>query len=129
MADEDAKILADALKLPLAERAEHKNWKVRSALFESLRESFAKAFSEDDPILAESGAWWYGKRRMAVACAALLCVQRRRFAGVAVHCSGMVEASRSKGHRPARVTAAVRPLATCGRAPCACMLCLSGLRG
>ncbi|KDD73569.1 hypothetical protein H632_c2048p1, partial [Helicosporidium sp. ATCC 50920] len=54
MADEDAKILADALKLPLAERAEHKNWKVRSALFESLRESFAKAFSEDDPILAES---------------------------------------------------------------------------
>lgn len=60
MADEDAKILAAALKLPMAERAEHKNWKVRSALFEDIREKCGQAFSPDDPVIAEAGEfmWW-----------------------------------------------------------------------
>ena len=55
MADEEAKILADAKKLPLADRVEHKNWKVRSEAYEDVRAACERAFSSSDPILDEAG--------------------------------------------------------------------------
>jgi len=55
MADDEAKLLADAKKLPLEERASHPNWKVRSEAFEDIKTSCTKAFSTDDPIFDQSG--------------------------------------------------------------------------
>lgn len=55
MADDEAKVLADAKRLPLADRLEHKLWKVRSEAFEDIRGACNRAFSNSDPILNESG--------------------------------------------------------------------------
>jgi cytoskeleton-associated protein 5 len=55
MADDEAKLLADAKKLPLEERVSHPNWKVRSEAFEDIKTSCTKAFSTADPIFDQSG--------------------------------------------------------------------------
>lgn len=55
MADDEAKFLADAKRLPLEERASHTNWKVRSEAFEDIKTSCTKAFSADDPIFDQAG--------------------------------------------------------------------------
>ena len=55
---EEAKELAEAKNLPLADRAEHKIWKVRSEAFEDVSAACDKAFTSADPVL--DGA---GKRR------------------------------------------------------------------
>ncbi len=55
MADDDAKVLAEAAKLPMEERATHSNWKVRSAAYESMKDTCAKVFSDSDPVLSEYG--------------------------------------------------------------------------
>ena len=55
MAEEEAQVLAAAKKLPLFERVEHKNWKVRSEAYEDVRTSCERAFSSSDPILDEAG--------------------------------------------------------------------------
>ena len=55
MADEEAQILAAAKKLPLDERVEHKNWKVRSEAYEDIRTGCERAFSKSDPILGQAG--------------------------------------------------------------------------
>jgi len=55
MADEEAKILADARNLPLADRVEHKNWKVRSEAYDDIRAACDSAFSSSDPILDQAG--------------------------------------------------------------------------
>lgn len=51
----DEKQLADAKKLPIAERVTHSNWKVRSAAFEDISDACAKARSPDDKIFGEYG--------------------------------------------------------------------------
>ncbi|RMZ53878.1 hypothetical protein APUTEX25_005624, partial [Auxenochlorella protothecoides] len=56
MADNEAAVLAAAKKLPLDERAAHKTWKVRSELFDDVKDACAKAFSSEDPILHQAGA-------------------------------------------------------------------------
>ena len=56
MAEEDEqKLLEAAKKLPLSEQAQHKNWKVRSQAFESVKETCDSALGSDDPVLAELG--------------------------------------------------------------------------
>lgn len=55
MADDEAQVLAAAKKLPLYERVEHKNWKVRSEAYEDVRAGCERAFSSSDPILDEAG--------------------------------------------------------------------------
>jgi len=55
MEEEEAKILAAARKLPLADRVEHKNWKVRSEAYEDIKKGCDSAFSSDDPILDQAG--------------------------------------------------------------------------
>ncbi|KAL6766815.1 TOG1 [Auxenochlorella protothecoides x Auxenochlorella symbiontica] len=55
MADNEAAVLAAAKKLPLDERAAHKTWKVRSELFDDVKDACAKAFSSEDPILHQAG--------------------------------------------------------------------------
>lgn len=56
MEEADSKLLAAAKRLPLAERIEHSNWKVRSAAHEDVKAACESAFSSADPILNESGA-------------------------------------------------------------------------
>ena len=57
MAEDEAKQLADAKKLPWGERVEHKNWKVRSEAFEDLQSAYGRVFnSSADPIFQETGA-------------------------------------------------------------------------
>ena len=55
MADDEAQILAAAKKLPLHERVEHKNWKVRSEAYDDVKASCGRAFSSSDPIIDEAG--------------------------------------------------------------------------
>ena len=56
MADDEAKVLAAAKKLPLDEQLGHSNWKVRSQALESIKEACGRAFSSEDPIFGEAGA-------------------------------------------------------------------------
>lgn len=55
MAEDEVQVLAAAKKLPLDERVEHKNWKVRSEAYEDIRGGCERAFSSSDPILGQSG--------------------------------------------------------------------------
>jgi hypothetical protein len=56
MAEEEAAVLAAAAKLPIPERVQHAHWKARAQAYEHVRDSCARAFSEDDPCFAEYGA-------------------------------------------------------------------------
>lgn len=55
MADDEAQVLLAAKKLPLYERIEHKNWKVRSEAYDDVRAGCERAFSSSEPILDEAG--------------------------------------------------------------------------
>ena len=55
MADDEAQVLAAAKKLPLEDRVEHKNWKVRSEAYEDVRAGCTSAFSSSDPIIDAAG--------------------------------------------------------------------------
>lgn len=55
MADDEDALLAGAAKLPVAERVQHAHWKARAQCYEHIRDSCARAFSEDDPCFAEYG--------------------------------------------------------------------------
>lgn len=57
MAEEEAQILTAAKKLPLAERVDHKNWKVRVEAYEDIKAGCDRAFSSSDPILDEAGTF------------------------------------------------------------------------
>lgn len=54
MAD-DAKVLADAAKLPLDEQLAHSSWKVRAQALATIQERVQRAFSLEDGIFAEAG--------------------------------------------------------------------------
>jgi cytoskeleton-associated protein 5 len=56
MADDEVKLLADAKKLPLADRVAHSNWKARSAVYEDIAAGCKAIFDDSDPKLAEYGA-------------------------------------------------------------------------
>jgi hypothetical protein len=55
MAEDEAKLLADAARLPIAERAAHPNWKVRSAAYDDIKTSCARVIDSSDPVLVEYG--------------------------------------------------------------------------
>lgn len=55
MADEEDRILADARKLPYAERVVHKNWKARSEAYEGMQAACERALSDEDECFAELG--------------------------------------------------------------------------
>lgn len=56
MADDDEnKVLEAAKKLPLGEQVAHKNWKVRSQAFDTVKQVCDRALGEEDPALAEFG--------------------------------------------------------------------------
>lgn len=55
MADDDAQILMDAKKLPLAERVAHKSWKARCDAYNDMLLTCERAFSGDDPCFVELG--------------------------------------------------------------------------
>ncbi|KAL0028272.1 hypothetical protein WJX79_006476 [Trebouxia sp. C0005] len=56
MAEDEAKVLSDAKQLPLSERAAHKNWKVRSEVYDDIKHSCQKVFSDADPVLNQYGS-------------------------------------------------------------------------
>lgn len=56
MADDEAKLLAQAKSLPLEDRVSHKNWKVRSEAYEDIVAACDRAASFSDPIFREAGA-------------------------------------------------------------------------
>ena len=47
MAEEEDVALAEARKLPLAERVSHKNWKVRGEAYDSIASACGRAFDSD----------------------------------------------------------------------------------
>lgn len=55
MAEEEAKVLAAAAKLPLEEQVAHSNWKARSAAYEAIKAGCNAVFDASDPVLAEYG--------------------------------------------------------------------------
>lgn len=55
MAEEEATLLAEAAKLPLAERAAHSLWKARVAAYEEVAAVCQRVFSSDDPQLEKFG--------------------------------------------------------------------------
>lgn len=55
MAEDEAKVLSDAKQLPLSERVAHKNWKVRSEVYDDIKHSCQKVFSAADPVLNQYG--------------------------------------------------------------------------
>lgn len=59
MADDDAQILKEAKKLPLAERVVHKSWKARCDAYNDMLLTCERAFSGDDPCFVELGAARY----------------------------------------------------------------------
>jgi cytoskeleton-associated protein 5 len=60
MADDEAAVLEAAAKLPIPERVQHAHWKARAQAYEHVRDSCARAFSEDDPCFAEYGECCFG---------------------------------------------------------------------
>ncbi|KAL0039701.1 hypothetical protein WJX77_005628 [Trebouxia sp. C0004] len=56
MADDEAKVLSDAKQLPLSERVAHKNWKVRSDVYDDIKHSCQKVFSDADTVLNQYGS-------------------------------------------------------------------------
>jgi hypothetical protein len=69
MADDEAKVLADAKKLGFEERVEHKNWKVRSEAFEDIRTACTRAFSSSDQIFSQAGGLHMHLQQRERACA------------------------------------------------------------
>jgi len=59
MAEEEDTALADARKLPLADRVCHKNWKVRGEAYDSIATACERAFNSDE--VAEYGVAYYAK--------------------------------------------------------------------
>ena len=57
MADDEARVLAQAKSLPLEDRVSHKNWKVRSEAYEDIAASCDRAAGPSDPILSQAGTW------------------------------------------------------------------------
>lgn len=57
-ADDEKKLLEDARKLPLEQRVDNKNWKVRSEALDHIQETCARAFSSEDSIFSEAGERW-----------------------------------------------------------------------
>jgi len=55
MAEDEAKVLSDAKQLPLSERVAHKNWKVRSEVYDDIKHSCQKVFSDEDTVLNQYG--------------------------------------------------------------------------
>ena len=55
MADDEVKILADAKKMPMAERVAHANWKARNAAYEDIKLACQRVYEDSDPILTEYG--------------------------------------------------------------------------
>ncbi|GMH42322.1 hypothetical protein BSKO_10241 [Bryopsis sp. KO-2023] len=53
--NDDSKLLEDAKKLPMSQRVEHKNWKVRVAAYEDIKSTCSKVMGDDDPVLSEYG--------------------------------------------------------------------------
>lgn len=60
---EEAKKVAEAKKLPMAQRVEHKLWKIRAEAYEDMKATCEKIMSDDDPALAE-----YGKTQWVEQC-------------------------------------------------------------
>lgn len=54
---DDSKVLAEALKLPLAERAAHSNWKVRAEAYDDVKATCARILDASDPWLAGCGKY------------------------------------------------------------------------
>lgn len=54
-AKDDTKILEDARKLGMAQRIEHKLWKVRAEAYDDMKNTCQKILSSDDPALSEYG--------------------------------------------------------------------------
>lgn len=48
----------DAEKLPLAERLDHSNWKVRQNAYEALEKKFNEAEDGVAPVFREFGNYW-----------------------------------------------------------------------
>ena len=53
--DDEKQVLEQARRLPLEERVDHKNWKVRSEALDHIKEQCTRARSSQDPIFAEAG--------------------------------------------------------------------------
>ena len=53
--DDESKLLEAAKKLPLNEQTTHKNWKVRSQAFDSIKQTCDRALGDQDTVLAEFG--------------------------------------------------------------------------
>ena len=52
MAEEDEqRVLAEALKLPVSDQTAHKNWRVRLQAFENIKAACEKALGPEDPAL------------------------------------------------------------------------------
>lgn len=58
MADDEAKVLAQAKALPMSERVAHKNWKVRSEAYDDISTACQRVFSDDDPVLGQYGTFF-----------------------------------------------------------------------
>ena len=52
---DDVRLLADAKKLPMADRVGHASWKVRSAAYEDMAKACSQVWDEADPCLQEYG--------------------------------------------------------------------------
>ena len=59
MADDEVKILADAKKMPMAERVAHANWKARNAAYEDIKLACQRVYEDSDPILTEYGRIYF----------------------------------------------------------------------
>lgn len=56
MAEDEAKVLLDAKQLTLSDRVAHKNWKVRSEVYDDIKHSCQKVFSDADTVLNQYGS-------------------------------------------------------------------------
>lgn len=70
MAEEENRILADARKLPYAERVLHKNWKARSEAYEGIQAACERAITAKDECFAE-----FGKHLRVFASLSCLCCE------------------------------------------------------
>jgi hypothetical protein len=56
MADEQ-QVLQEAAKLPLSEQIAHTSWKARAQALSTIQQKLSRAFSCEDEIFSEAGAW------------------------------------------------------------------------
>lgn len=52
---EEAKKVAEAKKLPMAQRVDNKLWKIRAEAYDDMKATCEKIMSDDDPALTEYG--------------------------------------------------------------------------